>query len=127
MARESAAAAGVSVRFVNEDALDFEPVVGSFDLVHDRGFLHTLPAQSWGKWKRLAGSALKVGGLVIAKEFVVDPRRAFGPRGLTESEMRGVLKRGFRIEQLNFSRFSEREGAGSSMLVVARRTQTRLS
>jgi hypothetical protein len=122
MARKSAAATGVSVRFVNQDALDFKPVLGSFDLVHDRGFLHGLPAGSWRKWNKLAGSALKVGGLVIAKEFIVDPMRAFGPRGLTESEIRGVLSRGFRVEQIDLTRFSDRDEAGSAMLVVARRT-----
>jgi SAM-dependent methyltransferase len=121
MAARFAARAGASIEFVNTDVLTFEPEKGGFDLVHDRGFLHTLPPSDWHRWRELVGRALRPAGLVIAKEFVFDTKRTFGPRGLTQAEIRGVFSPGLHIEAITRSSFSGRGAGQPAFLVIARR------
>jgi 2-polyprenyl-3-methyl-5-hydroxy-6-metoxy-1,4-benzoquinol methylase len=121
MAASFAAKSGISVEFLNTDVLKFKPTQGGFDLVLDRGFLHTLPRADRRKWSRLVTEALRPDGIVIAKEFLFDRRRAFGPRGLTEAEIRAVFSHGLRIERTTRSSFGRRGTGHEALLVVARR------
>jgi len=111
----------VKIDFRRANVLTFEPEPGSFDLVHDRGFLHTLDPSEWPVWVNVVATALKHGGLVIAKEFTYNPNRHYGPRGFTKSELRRVLDDRFRIESLEDSTFRGPRFAPPAFLLIARR------
>ena len=121
MASQFAEEAGVKIDFLNADVLSFQPPFSSFDLVHDRGFLHTLESQEWKKWTDLAAAALKPGGLLFAKEFAYDPNRSFGPRGFTRLELENVLDDRFTIESIREGRFLGPRFAHTTFSLIARR------
>ena len=121
MASQFALEAGVKIDFRNIDVLSFQPSPYSYDLVHDRGFLHTLDPSEWSRWTAVVATALKPGGIVIAKEFIYNPKRHFGPRGFTKSELQNVLDRRFKIYSLEQSTFRGPRFEAAAFLVVARR------
>jgi SAM-dependent methyltransferase len=121
MASRFAQEAGVKIDFRRGNVLDFKPRPGSFDLVHDRGFLHTLDESEWPVWTNLVARALKPGGVVVAKEFIYNPRRNFGPRGFTKKELESVLDNRFRIRILEESTFRGTRLAARAFLLVAQR------
>ncbi len=121
MASRFAQEAGVKIDFRNADVLSFHPDTSSFDLVHDRGFLHTLDQTQWVEWANLVAAALKPDGLVYAKEFIYNPNRHFGPRGFKKSELEHVLDARFRIESLQESTFRGPRFAPAAFLLIARR------
>jgi hypothetical protein len=121
MASQFAKEAGVKIDFRNADVLSFHPKPSSFDLVHDRGFLHTLDPTEWGKWTDLVAAALKPEGLLFAKEFVYDSDRHFGPRGFKKAELENVLDNRFRIEALEENTFRGPRFAHAAFLLIARR------
>lgn len=121
MASGFAEKAGVKIDFRTANVLAFKAKLGSFDLVHDRGFLHTLDPSEWSAWTSLVARALKPGGLVIAKEFIYNPKRHFGPRGFTKPELQNVLDDRFRIQSLEESSFRGTRLAAAAFLLIARR------
>jgi 2-polyprenyl-3-methyl-5-hydroxy-6-metoxy-1,4-benzoquinol methylase len=121
MASRFAQEAGVKIDFLRANVLDFKPRAGSFDLVHDRGFLHTLDATDWPVWTNLVAQGLKPGGVVVAKEFIRNPGRHFGPRGFTKAELQSVLDNRFRIQSLEESTFRGTRLAARAFLLVAQR------
>jgi len=121
MARRFARESGVDIDFITADILAYRPKPASYDLVHDRGFLHTLYPSSWSRWADIVATALKPSGLLIAKEFEYDPLRYYGPRGLKESELRGILDARFAIMGVEKSRFLGRAIKPAALLLIARR------
>jgi len=127
MASQFAEEADVEIDFRNVDVLSFQPRPSSFDLVHDRGFLHTLESREWKKWTDLVATALKPDGLLFAKEFAYNPNRSEGPRGFTKLELENVLDNRFTIETIQEGRFSGPSFAHSTFLLIARRKPDRIS
>jgi cyclopropane fatty-acyl-phospholipid synthase-like methyltransferase len=121
MASQFALQADVKIDFRTIDVLSFQPSPNSYDLVHDRGFLHTLESSEWPRWTSFVASTLKPGGIVIAKEFTYNPRRRFGPRGFTKSELQNVLDGRFKIDSLEQSTFRGPRFEAAAFLLVARR------
>jgi 2-polyprenyl-3-methyl-5-hydroxy-6-metoxy-1,4-benzoquinol methylase len=121
MASQFAEEAGVKIDFRNANVLSFQPRSSSFDLVHDRGFLHTLEPTEWKEWADLVAIALKPSGLLFAKEFAYNPRRHSGPRGFTRSELESVLDNRFQIQSLTESTFRGVRFAHTAFLLIARR------
>jgi len=121
MARRFAKESGVDIDFITADILAYRPKPASYDLVHDRGFLHTLYSSSWSRWMDIVATALKPGGLLIAKEFQYNPVRFYGPRGLRESELRRILDARFAIMSIEKTRFLGRAIKPAALLLIARR------
>jgi SAM-dependent methyltransferase len=121
MASRFAQQAAVQVNFQPANILTFRPNPSSFDLVHDRGFLHTLEPAEWPKWLNLVAAALKVGGLLMAKEFTYDPVRHDGPRGFTKAELQSILDERFMIESIEDSWYAGPSFRHAAILLLARR------
>jgi SAM-dependent methyltransferase len=109
MALALAARQGVAIDYRVGDALG-EPPDGPFDLVFDRGFLHTLEPQDRTKWRTVVVRALRPGGSVIVKCFDSRPPRGYGPAGLTARDVVDALgppePGGLGIELLSRTRFA---------------------
>lgn len=121
MASRFAEEAGVKIDFQRANALAFQPKPSSFDLVHDRGFLHTLDPSEWPAWVNLVATGLKPNGMIMAKEFTYNPERRYGPRGFTKSELLSVFDDRFRIESLEESTFRGPRFAHTAFLLIGRR------
>ena len=117
MALALAAKRGVVIEYRVGDALHETPP-GPFDMVFDRGFLHTLDPVTRPAWRSAVVGALRPGGSVVVKCFDARPRRNFGPPGLTARDVVEVLgppdAGGLGLEFLRRTRFpghDEREHA----------------
>ncbi|HVP59557.1 MAG TPA: class I SAM-dependent methyltransferase [Myxococcaceae bacterium] len=90
MALTLAARRGVTLDYRVGDALHDGPE-GPFDLVFDRGFLHTLEPAERRTWRAAVTRSLVRGGALILKCFDVRPPRDFGPPGLTARDVLHAL------------------------------------
>jgi SAM-dependent methyltransferase len=86
MALGLAARRGVAIDYRVGDAIRQTPE-GPFDLVFDRGFLHTVDPSARQEWRSAVLRALRVGGAVLVKCFDTRPPRGFGPPGLTARDL----------------------------------------
>ncbi len=112
MAWKLAAERGVEIEYLVGDALNDAPA-GPFDVVFDRGFLHTLEPAERSAWRATVLRALRPGGVVILKCFDVRPARQFGPPGLSARDVLDVLGPpdvGLELELLRRTRFAGHEG-----------------
>lgn len=109
MALALAAKRGVSIDYRVGDAIRETPQ-GPFDLVFDRGFLHTLEPSERPTWRGAVVRVLRPGGFVLAKCFDTRPPRAYGPPGLTARDLIDTLgvpePGGLGLELLRRTRFS---------------------
>src|SRR5665648_155705 len=121
MAERFARESGVEIDFKATDILAYIPQPASFDLVHDWGCLHALDPNKRPGWANLVATALRPGGLLIAKEFAPDPDAHFGPPGFTEKELRDILDERFVIEVLKKSEYRVRGHKHAGFLLIARR------
>jgi SAM-dependent methyltransferase len=124
MALALAAKRGVAIDYRVGDALREAPE-GPFDLVFDRGFLHTLDPSERSTWHAAVVRALRPGGIVVVKCFDARPPRSFGPPGLTAQDILDVLGApepgGLSLELLRRTRFpghAEDQHAAWSVLAV---------
>ncbi len=125
MGLQLAAARGVEIEYVVGDALSSTPA-GPFDLVFDRGFMHTLEPSERGRWRDAVVRALRPGGAVILKCFDVKPPRDRGPRGLSARDVLDVLgepeRGGLELALLRRTTFPGHEGIDhATWTVLARR------
>ena len=90
MALALAAKRGVAIDYHVGDAIRATPE-GPFDLVFDRGFLHTLEPSERAIWRSAVVRALRPGGSVVVKCFDPRPPRGFGPPGLTAQDLVDTL------------------------------------
>jgi SAM-dependent methyltransferase len=86
MALGLAAKRGVAIDYRVGDAIRETPE-GPFDLVLDRGFLHSLEASERSIWRSAVVQALRLGASVVFKCFDVRPSRGWGPPGLTARDI----------------------------------------
>jgi SAM-dependent methyltransferase len=109
MALALAAKRGVALDYRVGDAIGQTPD-GPFDLVFDRGFLHTLEPSERPGWRSAVVRALRVGGAVVVKCFDTRPPRDFGPPGLTAHDIVDTLGEpaagGLGLELLRRGRFA---------------------
>lgn len=109
MALALAARRGVRIDYQVGDAIRQTPE-GPFDLVFDRGFLHTLEPAERSTWRGAVVRALRPGGSVVVKCFDTRPARDYGPPGLTARDVVDTLGApdpgGLGLELLRRTRFA---------------------
>jgi SAM-dependent methyltransferase len=130
LATNLAGHAGVSLDYHVADVLAWEPPSGrAWDLVLDRGFLHTLDVDERPKWFERVRALVRPGGVVLLKEFT-DAQRGFGPPGLSATEMLAAIREGdalglelVALERSSFNLSDARDDVGehSAWTLVARR------
>jgi SAM-dependent methyltransferase len=108
MALKLAAERGVELEYVVGDALHDAPA-GPYDVVFDRGFLHTLEPSERSSWRDAVLRALREGGVLVLKCFDARPARGFGPPGLSARDVLDALgdpePGGLELELLRRTRF----------------------
>lgn len=113
MARRKASERGVEARFEVLDALRVGELGVQFDTVVDSGLFHTFDDDARGRYVTAVGAALRVGGHFHLMCFSERQPGDWGPRRVTEAELRAAFGPGWRIESLSRSRFEINPGFGS--------------
>lgn len=121
---------GLALEYHVADVLEWEPEGDrSWELLLDRGFLHTLEIDERPRWLDRVRRLLRPGGYALIKEFT-QVERGFGPPGLTSSDMLAAIDEGdteglelvaLERSSFNLSEAQDHAGEHSAWTLVARR------
>lgn len=109
-ARQKAVERELDVRFEVHDvldlpSLDFVARGGKFRSILDSGVFHVFDDASRAKYVRSLGAALEPGGRLFMLVFSDQEPGDWGPRRITQAEIREAFKDGWEIEEIVPARF----------------------
>jgi SAM-dependent methyltransferase len=106
-ARAKAAQRGLTVRFMVGDALDLEPLglAGTIDTVIDSGVFHVFSDEDRPRYVAGLASVLKPGGVTYLMCFSDRQPGGFGPRRVSQDELRDAFAAGWTIESISADSF----------------------
>jgi SAM-dependent methyltransferase len=107
-ARDKARARGVDVRFVLGEALDLGALRERFETALDCGLFHALRDEERVRYAESLASALGSGGQVYLLCFSDEEPPGWGPRRISERELRSTFRRHFAISSISPARFATR-------------------
>lgn len=112
-ARRKAADRGIEAEFRVHDALGLAALGESFDTIVDSGLFHVFDDTARALYVAAVHSALRPGGHLHLMCFSDRQPGDWGPRRVTEAELRGAFGAGWRIDSLGRDRFDINPGLGS--------------
>lgn len=98
-AARRAEAAGVAVRFVEDDILASR-IGETFDLVFDRGCFHVLDPERRGDYARGVHGLLRPGGFLFLKTFSAKQPGTMGPHRFRPEDIRATFEGLFEVESI---------------------------
>ncbi len=121
-AKAKAEERGVDVMFLVEDALELRSLQRRFDTAIDCGLFHTFDDRERAAFTRSLGSVLRPGGRYFMLCFSDREPRGFGPRRVSQREIRRTFERGWRVDWIREARFETSEGAAGARAWLSRIT-----
>lgn len=112
MARQKAAERGVDATFEVLDALEAGTLGETFDAVVDSGVFHVFDDATRGRYVAALHSLLRPDGRLHLMCFSDRQPGDWGPRRVTEPELRAAFAAGWRIDALEADRFELNPQAG---------------
>jgi len=112
-ARRKATERGVEARFRVFDALQLDTLDEIFDTVVDSGLFHVFDDTARDRYIAAVHAVLRPGGHFHLMCFSDHQPGDWGPRRITENELRAALANGWRIESLTRDTFDINPGLGS--------------
>jgi SAM-dependent methyltransferase len=113
IARRKAAARGVETRFEVMDALSLETLGESFDTVLDSGLFHVFDDSARSRYVASLHAVLHEGGHLHLMCFSDRQPGDWGPRRVSEPELRTAFGSGWHIDSLNPEQFDINPGLGT--------------
>jgi cyclopropane fatty-acyl-phospholipid synthase-like methyltransferase len=110
-AREKAAGRGLSVHFLVMNALDLTRLNRKFDTVTDSGLFHTLSDEDRPVFVDALAALLSPGGRYFMLCFSDLEPAGYGPRRITEGEIRESFRDGWTINYIRPATFESRTRA----------------
>jgi cyclopropane fatty-acyl-phospholipid synthase-like methyltransferase len=110
-AKESANERGITVNFLVFDALNLQSLRTKFDTVIDCGLFHMFTDEERPIFAASLSSALFPGGRYFMLCFSEHEPGSFGPRRVTQAEIRETFGRGWKINYIREVEFEIRFGA----------------
>jgi SAM-dependent methyltransferase len=104
-ARDKAAARGIKARFEVADALSLGDLGLTFDTVIDSGMFHVFDDDHRARYVASLASVLRPGGRLYLLCFSDRQPGAFGPRRVTEGELRAAFAAGWTIITIQADEF----------------------
>ncbi|OPX74989.1 MAG: tellurite resistance protein TehB [Methanoregulaceae archaeon PtaU1.Bin059] len=108
IARARAAERGLPATFIVHDILKVEEIGRTFDTVIDSGFFHTLSDQDRPLFVRNLLFVLGKGGRYFMLAFSDREPAGYGPRRVTQEEIRASFSTGWRIDWIRDAVFESR-------------------
>jgi SAM-dependent methyltransferase len=109
-ARVKAAERGLTVRFEIADALRLDRLGVTFDTVIDSGLFHVLDGDGRAGYVRSLATALRTGGTCYLMCFSDRQPGDFGPRRVTEAELRDAFSDGWVVADIVADTFDINRG-----------------
>jgi len=113
IARSKAAERGVEASFEVLDALRLDTLGEVFDTIVDSGLFHVLDDPARAQYVRAMHAALREGGHLHLMCFSDRQPGDWGPRRVSEGELRAAFDPGWRIDSLTPDRFEINPGLGN--------------
>ena len=123
-AKAKAKERALKVNFVGHDALRLESLGRTFDTVIDSGLFHVFDDADRKTFARSLESALAAGGRYFMMCFSEREPGDWGPRRVTQAEIRETFTKGWEIESITAAKFEaivEGGGAEAWLSRIARR------
>ena len=111
LARGKAAARGVSARFEVADALSLADLGLSFDTIIDSGLFHVFDDESRTRYVASLASVLRPDGHLYLMCFSDRQPGTFGPRRISQDELRAAFRGGWTIDTIAAESFAINTGA----------------
>jgi SAM-dependent methyltransferase len=112
-AKGKAKTRGIAATFRLHDALELKKLNRTFDTVIDSGLFHTFSDEDRPRYAQSLGSVLRKGGHAFVMCFSEREPGTWGPRRVTQAELKDAFKEGWRIAWIHAARFEARmEGGG---------------
>jgi 2-polyprenyl-3-methyl-5-hydroxy-6-metoxy-1,4-benzoquinol methylase len=108
IAREKARERGVTAEFRVHDVLDLPSLGRSFDTVIDAGLFHTLSDEDRPRYVRGLAAVLRPGGTYFMIAFSDLEPPGYGPRRVTQAEIRDAFAGGWRVNWIRPATFDTR-------------------
>lgn len=127
LARQKAAARGIEARFVVGDALDLSFLEGTFDTVFDCGLFHLFADEPRARYVQSLRAATTPGGHVLLLSFSDRVPGEWGPRRVSEAEIRSSFEQGWDVVSLNPARIItnfQPEGVEAWRVVLRRQNES---
>lgn len=113
-ARRKAAERGLSAQFLVHDALDLASLGRTFDNAIDSGLFHVFSDEQRPLFVASLASVLRPGGRYFMQCFSDKQPGDWGPRRVSEAEIRAVFSPGWRVDSIEEAVFENRiDPAGS--------------
>jgi SAM-dependent methyltransferase len=113
-ARAKAAERGIDADFQVLDALHLDTLAETFDVIVDSGLFHVFDDATRVQYVSSIRAALQPGGHLYLMCFSDRQPGDWGPRRVTESELRAAFDSGWRIESLVRDHFDINPGLGTT-------------
>jgi SAM-dependent methyltransferase len=113
IARRKAAERGVDTSFQVLDALRLDTLGQAFDTIIDSGLFHVFDDATRHQYVSAVHSVIRPGGHLHLMCFSERQAGDWGPRRLSEDELRAAFKSGWRIDSLAPDRFEINPGLGT--------------
>jgi SAM-dependent methyltransferase len=110
-ARSKAAARGSKARFEVADALSLGDLGRSFDTIIDSGLFHVFDDDRRARYVASLASVLRPGGHLYLMCFSDRQPGAFGPRRVSQDELRAAFRDGWTIAAIQADSFAINPGA----------------
>ena len=123
LARRKAAERGLDVRFLVWDALDLGGLGGQYDTVIDSGLFHSFEDGDRARLVRSLRAAVAPGGRYFLLCFTDQQPGDWGPRRVSQGEIRASFADGWRVEKIEAATFEitlDPGGALSWLATIAR-------
>jgi SAM-dependent methyltransferase len=119
IAREKAADRGVAARFEVGDARELDRLGETFEVVVDSGLFHVFDDADRSRYVATLAAAVRPGGVVHLMCFSDRQPGGWGPRRVTEAELRDAFSEGWEIEAIEPAEFAVNLDAGSAQAWLA--------
>jgi cyclopropane fatty-acyl-phospholipid synthase-like methyltransferase len=121
-AQAKARARGLEATFLVLDALDLEALGRTFDTAIDCGCFHTFADPERLRFERSLHAVLRPGGRYFLLCFSEREPGDWGPRRVTQAEIRTVFERGWTVDSIQATRFDANfaDGAAAWLATLTR-------
>jgi len=123
-AEEKAQERGLAVHFVVHNVLEIATLGRTFDTVTDSGFFHTLSDADRPRLVQNLASVLDAGGNYFMLCFSDKEPAGYGPRRITQKEIRDTFSNGWTvryIREATFESHTRKEGSRAYLASIAKR------
>ena len=113
----------LDARFEVADALDLSALNRTFDTVLDSGLFHVFPDDERARFLKSLASVLRPGGAYFMMCFSEHQPGNWGPRRVTQAEIRAAFRDGWRVESITPSMFETLGEPAKAWLASLTRTK----